>query len=120
MHPHRLRAPSFDGALLADPPLAKAAEALEANALRLNRWDHDFQGRRADRLRAMARSQVIALARTYHQANELDWPDPPGQPPRLVVTGTPARVVPPWRLGQELCGGRPVNWHPSGWPELDR
>ena len=87
MHPHRLRAPSSDGALLADPPFANAGEALEANASRLNRWDHDFQGRRADRLRSMARAQVMALAKTYHDANGLDWPDPPGQPPRLVVTG---------------------------------
>ena len=63
MHPHRLRAPSSDGALLADPALGEAGEALDANASRLNRWDHDFQGRRADRLRGMARVQVMALAK---------------------------------------------------------
>jgi hypothetical protein len=87
MHPHRLRAPSTDGALLADPELGKAGEALDANASRLNRWDHDFQGRRADRLRRMARVQVMALAKHYHESNGLDWPDVPGQPAQLVVTG---------------------------------
>ena len=87
MHPHRLRAPSSDGELLADPALADAHAALDANASRLERWDHDFQGRRADRLRSMARAQVIALAKSYHADAGLDWPDVPDQPSRLVVTG---------------------------------
>ena len=87
MHPHRLRAPSSDGALLADPELGRAAETLLANASRLNRWDHDFQGRRADRLRSMARSQVMALAKRHHEAFGLDWPDVPARPTRLIVTG---------------------------------
>ena len=87
MHPHRLRAPSSDGALLADPAFEPAGETLLVNAARLNRWDHDFQGRRAGRLRAMARVQVVALARRHHEAFGLDWPDVPAQPPRLVVTG---------------------------------
>jgi hypothetical protein len=87
MHPHRLRAPSSDGALLADPALSEAGQALDANASRLNRWDHDFQGRRAGRLRSMARAQVMALAKEYHDAAGLDWPEVPAQPPRLVVTG---------------------------------
>ncbi len=87
MHPHRLRAPSSDGALLADPALGQAGETLDANAARLDRWDHDFQGRRAGRLRAMARAQVMALAKRYHEAFGLDWPDVPAQPARLVVTG---------------------------------
>ena len=52
MKPHRLRAPSTDGALLAEPPLAQAAARLAANAARLARWDHDFQGRQR---RAVAR-----------------------------------------------------------------
>ena len=87
MHAHRLRAPSSDGALLADPALEAAGETLLANASRLNRWDHDFQGRRAGRLRAMARVQVIALARRHHERFGLDWPDVPAQPSKLVVTG---------------------------------
>ena len=87
MHPHRLRAPSTDGALLADPPLEQAGEALRSNADRLNRWEHDFQGRRGGRLRAMARAQVMALAKHHHEAFGLDWPDVPAQPARLVVTG---------------------------------
>ncbi len=87
MQPHRLRAPSADGALLADPTLDEAGPALRANAERLNRWDHDFQGRRADRLRSMARAQVMAAAKRYHESFGLDWPDAPAQPGRLVVTG---------------------------------
>ncbi|WP_435005522.1 hypothetical protein P12x_003367 [Tundrisphaera lichenicola] len=87
MHPHRLRAPSSDGALLADPALEQAELALLENADRLDRWDYDFQGRKADRLRTMARAQVIALAKRHHEAFGLDWPDVPAQPDRLVVTG---------------------------------
>jgi hypothetical protein len=87
MHAHRLRAPSSDGALLADPALDQGGETLRDNASRLNRWDHDFQGRRAGRLRAMARAQVIALARRHHESFGLDWPDVPVQPNRLIVTG---------------------------------
>jgi hypothetical protein len=87
MQPHRLRAPSSDGALLADPALEQAGLALRANAERLNRWDHDFQGRRADRLRSMARAQVMAAAKRHHESFGLDWPEVPAQPGRLVVTG---------------------------------
>ncbi len=87
MHPHRLRAPSSDGALLADPPLDLAGEALRSNADRLDRWEYDFQGRRAGRLRSMARAQVMALAKRHHETFGLDWPDVPSQPERLVVTG---------------------------------
>ena len=87
MHPHRLRAPSSDGALLAEPPLDRAGEALVANARRLDRWDYDFHGRRADRLRAMARTEVIALARQHHERYGLDLPQVPDRPERLVVTG---------------------------------
>ncbi len=87
MLPHRLRAPSADGALLAEPPLDQAGLALRANADRLNRWDYDFQGRTAGRLRAMARAQVVALARQHHRKYGLDLPDVPDQPARMVVTG---------------------------------
>ena len=88
MHPHRLRAPSSDGALLADPPFDRAGAAMAENGERLRRWDHDFQGRRADRLRAMARAQVVALARRHHEIYGLDWPEQtPAQPDRLVMTG---------------------------------
>jgi hypothetical protein len=87
MDAHRLRAPSSDGALLADPSLDQAGQTLLDNASRLNRWDHDFQGRRAGRLRAMARSQILSLAKKHHEAFGLDWPEIPAQPSRLVVTG---------------------------------
>ena len=87
MHPHRLRAPSTDGALLADPPLDQAIATLDRNSARLRQWDHDFQGRRADRLRSMARAQVVALARKHHEKYGLDCPAIPEKLGRLVVTG---------------------------------
>ena len=87
MRPNRLRAPSGDGALLASPPLYQSAAILFGNAARLSGWDHDFQGRRADRLRAMARGQVVAEARRFHEKYGLDWPDVAGRPDLLVVTG---------------------------------
>jgi hypothetical protein len=87
MKPHRLRAPSTDGALLAEPPLGEAGARLAANARRLGSWDHDFQGRRADRLRAMARRQVLDQARAYLGRYDLDVPALPGDSAPLVVTG---------------------------------
>ena len=87
MQTHRLRSPAGDGSLLADPPLPQAAAALDANIDRLHHWDHDFQGRRAPRLRAMARSQVIHLAKAYHERYGLDVPTTPASFDRMVVTG---------------------------------
>lgn len=89
MAAHRLRAPGVDGALLADPPMASAAGVLDANASRLAAWDHDFQGRRAGRLRAMARTQVIERARGFLARAGFDPPPAPegAGVGRLVVTG---------------------------------
>ncbi len=60
MKDHRLRAPSADGALLAVPPLDQVAAQFSQTAHRLAVWDHDFQGRRAGRLRAQVHQEVIA------------------------------------------------------------
>ena len=87
MDRHRLRAPSADGALLAKPPLSEVGAKLAENAGRFAVWDHDFQGRRAGRLRALARCQVLETARDYHRHSGLDVPELPGTPARLVVTG---------------------------------
>src|SRR5262249_25064298 len=65
MLPHSLRAPSADGALLAEPPLARGGGMLAANAERLALWDHDFQGRRASWLRPAVRRQVLDRARSF-------------------------------------------------------
>jgi hypothetical protein len=65
MEPHRMRAPREDGVILAEPPLEQAGEILAANLTHMRAWDHDFQGRRAGRLRAMARSQLLSKAREY-------------------------------------------------------
>jgi hypothetical protein len=86
MEAHRLRAPSQDGGLLAEPPLRQAPERLAENLVQLEKWDHDFQGRRAGRLRAMARCQVLAKSREYMSRFGLDGP-PCESPARLVVTG---------------------------------
>lgn len=87
MQTHRLRSPAANGGLLADPPLPAAGVALDANLGRLRHWDHDFQGRRAGRLRAMARAQVLGLARAYHERHGLDLPEVPAALDRMVVTG---------------------------------
>ena len=89
MAAHRLRAPSASGTLLADPPLDMAAQTLASNVARLSRWEHDFQGRRADRLRALARGQVLERARALLSRYGCAVPGaPPGQPvEHLVVTG---------------------------------
>ena len=87
MQTHHLRSPAGDGGLLAEPPLPAALAALDANIGRLRQWDHDFQGRRAGRLRAMARGQVLALARAHHERHGLDVPEAPASLDRMVVTG---------------------------------
>jgi hypothetical protein len=87
MTPQRLRAPAIDGGVLAEPPLGQADALLAGNLARLGRWDHDFQGRRAGRLREMARHQVLAQARLFLAAAGLDVPDGEGPPRHLIVTG---------------------------------
>ncbi|GAC1463557.1 MAG: hypothetical protein NVSMB9_01170 [Isosphaeraceae bacterium] len=89
MQPRRLRAPSTDGALLAEPPLQNANELLAANAERLGRWDHDFQGRRVSRLRPLVRAQTLGQARNYLRTAGLVPPEPPSvcNESRLIVTG---------------------------------
>jgi hypothetical protein len=95
MKPHRLRAPSTDGALLAEPPLAEAGARLAANAARLARWGHDFQGRSAGRLRAMARHQVFEQARRYLGEFGLDVPNRTDETAPLVVTGHQSELFHP-------------------------
>ena len=84
---HDLRAPAEDGGLLAMPPMAEAADRLRANRAALSSWDHDFQGRRAVRLRAMVRGQVLARARDYLAKSGLDAGDPADADAPLLVTG---------------------------------
>jgi hypothetical protein len=89
MEAHRHRAPSSDGALLAEPPLGEAPSALASNADRLEHWDHDFQGRSARKLRPLVRQQVVARAREYLRKSGLEPADAEGDQStrRLVVTG---------------------------------
>jgi hypothetical protein len=95
MEPHRLRAPSTDGALLAEPPLAEAGARLAANAARLAQWNHDFQGRSSSRLRALARQQLFEQARRYLGGAGITLPErlDPGAP--LVVTGHQSELFHP-------------------------
>ncbi len=87
MEPHRLRAPSSDGGVLAEPPLSEAGSVLAGNLELLRGWDHDFQGRHAGRLRAMARQQILAASKNHHERFGLDLPAEPGPSSPLIVTG---------------------------------
>lgn len=87
MTPHRLRAPATDGGVLAEPPLSQAGALIDENVARLSRWDHDFQGRRAGRLREMARHQVLGRARAFLTAFGLDLPAGSEAPRHLIITG---------------------------------
>jgi hypothetical protein len=62
MTAHRLRAPSTDGGLLVEPSASAVGAQIAANSAQLSRWDHDFQGRRADWLRTQVRREVLTLA----------------------------------------------------------
>ncbi|CAN5609612.1 hypothetical protein BH23PLA1_BH23PLA1_06740 [soil metagenome] len=88
MSPRRLRAPAEDGALLAEPPLSEGPRVLESNRQHLGGWDHDFQGRRAGRLRSLTRAQVLNEARRFLEGYGLEVPDSTSGPPQtLIVTG---------------------------------
>jgi hypothetical protein len=123
MDAHRLRAPASDGELLADPPPERAVALLESNAEKLGRWDHDFQGRTATKLRRMVRVQVLGRAREFLAAAGLDTP--PSQASagsensRLVVTGHQPELFHPgvW-VAFCLGGGRPSGQGTC--PEFDR
>ena len=87
LQPHRLRAPRADGALLEEPALAQTGPLLDANREFLNRWDHDFQGRSFQRLRAMARAQVLNAAQAHlERFGFVATIDPHSSAP-LIVTG---------------------------------
>ena len=83
---HRLRAPSADGSLLAEPPLIAASARLAENASQLGNWQYEFQGRSASRLRTLVRKQVIEKAKSFLNNAGLAFPEP-GTGERLVVTG---------------------------------
>ena len=88
MTPHRLRAPSVNGGLLAEPPLDEAVSTLNQNAERLAGWDHDFQGRGAKQLRPLVRKQVLDAAKAYLAKAGLLLPiSSSPEADKLVVTG---------------------------------
>ena len=98
MEAHRLRAPSADGSILAEPPLAEAAGLLSRNRGRFGAWDYDFQGRSAGRLRRLARTEILGRAADYLRRMGLDLP-PVG----------PADA--PWLV----TGHQPELFHPGVW-----
>jgi hypothetical protein len=92
MTARRLRAPAADGGLLVDPHPGAVGQQVAANVARLAEWDHDFQGRRARRLREQVRREVLGLAGEFLSRHGLDGPAslaeaarPSGRP--LIVTG---------------------------------
>lgn len=117
MEAHRLRAPAEHGAVLAEPPLGELPALLRANRAHLAAWDRDFHGRRAGRLRAMARQQVLDAARAYHREQGLDEVGPvdpaapllaTGHQPELYHPGVWAKNVAAWGLMRPR-GGVAVN-----------
>lgn len=99
MTPRRLRAPKEDGSILADPPLDRWAAQVAENRERLSSWDHDFQGRKAGRLRSLARSRAFEAARAYHEAHGLALPAPAWDPSQPIVA----------------TGHQPELFHPGVW-----
>jgi hypothetical protein len=102
MKDHRLRAPSADGALLAVPPLDQVAAQFSQTAHRLAAWDHDFQGRRAGRLRAQVHQEVIAASRQFLSSHGVDVPECR----KARSTSTTPLVV---------TGHQPELFHPGVW-----
>ena len=86
MEARRLRAPSADGGILADPPLHRFGEALSAGRAWASAWSYDFQGRTTARLRPMAVGQALDASRRHHTRFGLDVPHRQDAA-SLVVTG---------------------------------
>jgi hypothetical protein len=111
MTAHRLRAPSTDGGLLVEPPAGAVGAQIAANAAQLSRWDHDFQGRRADWLRNQVRREVLTLAGDFlgrhglaGSTSDLDAVSSSARP--LVVTGHQPELFHPgvWVKGFAAAG----------------
>jgi len=98
----RLRAPSFDGGLLASPPLDQAAALADANVRLAASRDFDYQGRSASRLRAMVRGQAAAEARAYLDEIGVRVP--------AAVEGESEG-----RAGFIVTGHQPELFHPGVW-----
>ena len=99
----QLRAPSTDGGLLVEPPAVAVGAQVTANAARLNHWDHDFQGRRADWLRAQVRREVLTLARAFLDRHGLDE-----VPFDLDAVSSSAKSL-------VVTGHQPELFHPGVW-----
>jgi hypothetical protein len=80
-----LRAPTADGAVLAEPPLAAVGRLLEVNRGRLRRPGVDLLGRPWDELRRAARQSAVAAARAYLQCHGEPVPDVADEP--LIIAG---------------------------------
>jgi hypothetical protein len=92
MTARRLRAPAVDGGMLIDPAPSGHAGLIARNRALLGSWDYDFQGRRASRLRASTRREILVQAKAFLDRHGLSGSDidldsfqASGQP--LIVTG---------------------------------
>jgi hypothetical protein len=103
MTPRQLRAPANDGDLLVAPAAGAVAGQMLYNARRLAGWDHDFQGKRAGALRALARREALAAARGYLSSHGLDCPSWGGD--ASALSATPLVVT----------GHQPELFHPGVW-----
>ena len=107
MTAHRLRAPSTDGGLLVEPPAGAVGAQIAANAAQLSRWEHDFQGRRADWLRSLVRREVLTLAGQFPQRQLARlWMGSPFQSRRREHSSARPLVV---------TGHQPELFHPGVW-----
>jgi hypothetical protein len=101
---HELRAPRRDGGVVAEPPLARAAEVLDANHRRLAGAGVALLGRPLPELARAARQALLAEARAYlRQAGE---PVPAWEAERVVMAGHQPELFHPgvWVKNFALAG----------------
>lgn len=103
MKTHRLRAPSTDGGLLANPPLDELGPLLDANIQRLATWEYDFQGRSVASIRDLVRRELVDEARRFLGAYGIS--DAAGDDGRAVDPSAPFIVT----------GHQPELFHPGVW-----
>jgi hypothetical protein len=106
-----LKAPSADGAVLAEPPVSEVADLLRSNRERLAAPAPTVLGRPWDELRRLARHEIVAAAGAYHRQAGEPVPSacPDGRPshaPRLFLAGHQPELSHPgvWLKNFALCG----------------
>jgi hypothetical protein len=91
----RAQAPAGNGELLAVPPYEQWADLARSNALAASGWTFEVCGMPVTTVRADARRECVALARTFSARLGVPVADVPDDPGLVVVTGHQPEIYHP-------------------------